>query len=261
MTVLLSSRTNESELLFTVISNATLQPISTAFALRRQVKLQKTSGNRDAHPSPRTALWALVLVIHSKRKYSVVILTLKIVFDTQIYYENRIKILRLKLIKGFWKIIQISLWIKKKPNKNASEARKRASFYFCDSKAQKSSEPYHKDTVVAAESLAGQLPPQQLHSPLGKWAVVSQLPSQGPSPIPSYSSNIWKHIYVLLLITGFEAVLPLHPCSLFPHYSLKQSSKQVRKQGNCQRQMHTALLHFQVIINNWRSKALPLSPL
>lgn len=126
--VVQSSITNESELLFTVISNTSLQSISTAFALRRQVKLWKTSGNRDARPSPRTALWALVLVIDSKRKYSVIILNFKIVFDKQICYENRIKLLRFKLIKGFRKIIQISLWVKKtKQNKKIIHTGKKTT--------------------------------------------------------------------------------------------------------------------------------------
>ena len=42
---------------------------------------------------------------------------LKTVFEKQIYYENRMKLLRFEFIKGFRKIIQISLCLKKKKSK------------------------------------------------------------------------------------------------------------------------------------------------
>lgn len=197
MTVLLSSRTNESELLFTVISNATLQSISTAFALRRQVKLQKTSGNRDAHPSPRTALWALVLVIHSKRKHSVIILTLKTVFDKQIYYENRIKILRFKLIKGFWKIIQILLWIKKNPNKNTSKVRKITSFYFCDSKAQNKLRVLPQRHCCGCREPGWATPITAAPQPPGKES------RDLPTPIPGHHTLL--HVIFLLFQQYLEA--------------------------------------------------------
>lgn len=85
--------TNESELSFTVISNTTLQSSSTIFTLQRWVKLQN-------HQEISTLS---ISTCHRQQEeiLSIVILNLKIVFDKQICYENRIKILRFKLIKGF----------------------------------------------------------------------------------------------------------------------------------------------------------------
>lgn len=78
------------------------------------------------------------------------------------------------------------------------------------------------------------------------------------SPIPAIS----RSTYIFSSLS--QALKTFYQCMLvlfFPQHSLKQSSKQDRNQGNCQRQMHIALLRFQISTNNWRSKALALSPL